>query len=396
MRYAFQSSDRRSAGWLFGAGAPCLTLSVFVALALWSAVMAVADQPQAPSEPPGDEAARLAARIDKLHKKYGEDMLYSVDEKLKIVFVMGTDERSLAEVKQRLSTHAEALQRDLFKYGPKEYLSVIVPRKWVNPKITGHFYPDLVDASNIGCNLIHEFTHALHYADQLGRNQMQPVWLMEGFASMYESSEVVNGHVEPKLNSRLAGLQRELKDNKILPFAKMMGLEHRQFTSHHYAQANYMCLYLHATGKLPQWYAAYNEGFSADTSGVAATESIYGKNLDEIQKDWLAWVLQLVPPPLGRGPGAASMDIASKPLPDAVEIEQLTPKGAAAKAGLAVGDALIRVDDQRIIDTQDLVMALGRHQPGDSVKVESRRDGQYHETSVILSPLTSPPPAVSP
>lgn len=391
----------------FSGRSPGGRFAATIALTLWSAAIAAAENPPpapAPAPPeqpeqPADGAARLAAKLDKWHKKYGEDMLYDVDDKLKILFVMGTDQRSLAEVKLRLSAHAEALRNDLFKFGSKDYLSVIVPKKWANPKITGHFYPDLVDAATTGCNLMHEFTHALHYADQVGRNQMQPVWLMEGFASMYESSEVVNGHVEPKLNSRLSGLQRELKDNKYLPFAKMMQLEHRQFTSRHYAQANYMCLYLHATGKLPQWYAAYNEGFAADSSGVAATEKIYGKKLEEVEKDWLTWVLKLEPPLLNRGPGAAGLDIASNQIPDAVEIAQLAPQGAAAMAGLAAGDALIRVDDQRTIETPDLVLALGRHQPGDTVKIQYRRNGQYHETTAALTPLAAapqPPPTTPP
>lgn len=234
----------------------------FVWLALWTATVAVPpDTAKVPTETakpstehPADPKERLAAKLEKHRKKYGDGMLYEVDDKMKIIFVMGTDRRSLEEVKQRLVAHAEALQRDLFKFGPKDYLSVIVPKKWANPKVTGHFWPDWVDAATIGSNLMHEFTHALHYADQVGRDQYQPVWLMEGFASMYENSEVVNGHVVSKINHRVIELQEEVKNKKHLPFDKMMKLERRAFTSHQYAQANYMCMYLQATGKLPQWY----------------------------------------------------------------------------------------------------------------------------------------------
>ena len=319
-------------------------------------------------------------------------MLYDVDDNLKIIFVMGTDRRSLAEVKQRLVAHASALQRDLFKFGPQDYLSVIVPRKWANPKVTGHFYPDWVDAATIGCNLMHEFTHALHYADQTGRGQFQPVWLMEGFASMYESSEVVDGHVVPKVNHRLFELQREVREKKHLAFDKMMRLEHRQFTSHQYAQANYMCMYLHSTGRLPQWYAAYNDGFAADSSGVAATEKIYGKKIEEVEKDWVAWVLKLEPPPMMLGPGAPCLGIGAAQLPDAVEIARIAPEGAAAMADLAVGDALIRIGGERTIETEDLVLAVGHHKVGDAVKVEYRRNGEYRETTATLTSLAAAAP----
>jgi hypothetical protein len=351
------------------------------------------DESAPPPEQPADAKARLAAKLEKHRKKYGDGMLYDVDEKLKIIFVMATDQRTLDEIKQRLSAHAEALQRDLFKYGIKDYLSVIVPRKWANPKVTGHFYPDLVDAATVGCNLMHEFTHALHYADQVGRDQYQPVWLMEGIASMYENSEVVAGHVVPRVNHRLIELQQEVKGNKHLPFAKMMKLERRQFTSHQYAQANYMCMYLQATGQLPQWYAAYNEGFVADSSGIAATEHIYGKNINEVEKAWVAWLLQLDPPRVFPGPGAAGLGIAGKQLPDAVEIAQLAPQGAADKAGLAIGDALIRVAGERTIEQEDLLRVVGRHKAGDSVKIEYRRNGEYREISATLTPLTAFPQA---
>ncbi|MEI7909387.1 MAG: hypothetical protein WCK77_07100 [Verrucomicrobiota bacterium] len=61
-------------------------------------------------------------------------MLYDFDDKLKNQFAMGTGQCSLAEVKLRQATHAEALQRDLFKFGPKDYLSVSVPSEMSHPE----------------------------------------------------------------------------------------------------------------------------------------------------------------------------------------------------------------------------------------------------------------------
>ena len=383
--------------------------TLLVPLAVWTTTVVAAPPDEAAKKPadadkpsadqPADPKARLAAKLEKHRKKYGDDMLYEVDDKMKIIFVMGTDKRSLEEVKQRLVAHAEALQRDLFKFGPKDYLSVIVPKKWANPKVTGHFWPDWVDAATVGNNLLHEFTHALHYADQVGRDQYQPVWLMEGFASMYENSEVVNGHVVPKINHRVIELQEEVKKKNYMPFAKMMQLERRAFTSHQYAQANYMCMYLQATGQLPKWYALYNEGFATDSSGIAATEKIYGKKIDEVEKDWVAWLLKLEPPRMFIGPGAASLGTVSNQLPDALEIAQLVPQAAADKAGLAVGDALIRVDGTRVIDREDLMAVLARHKAGDTVKIEYRRMGDYRDTTATLTPMPAmpqPPPADAP
>jgi hypothetical protein len=370
-----------------------LASRLIASLALCASVDAApagaADKEQAAPAPAVDLAADLAAKLEKHRRKYGADMHYEVDDQLKMLFVMGTDQRSLAEVKQRLTAHAAALQRDLFKHGRQDYLSVVVPRKWANPRVTGHFYPDFIDAATIGSSLMHEFTHALHYADQVGRGIYHPVWIMEGFATMYEESEVVDGHAVPKVNRRLGHLQQEVRDKKHLPFARMMNLERRRFTSHHYAQACYMCLYFHATGKLREWYAAYVDGAAGDPSGIAATARIYGKPVEEVEKDWIAWLLQLDAPRVADGPDAAGLGIATSQLPDAVEITLLAPDGAAAKAGLALGDALVRVDGKRVIEIDDLRSAIAGRKAGDRVKVEYRRGGEYLETEAALTLLSS-------
>lgn len=357
---------------------------MLTALAVLAFPLPVGAEPAEPNAPPTSEA-----RLAKLKAKHGDSMLYEVDEKLKIIFAIGTDRRMLDEVKQRLTAHAEALQRDLFKHGRKDYLSVIVPRKWANPKVTGHFYPDWVDAATIGSNLMHEFTHALHYADQVGRGEYQPVWIMEGFASMYEDSVVVDGHAVPLVNHRLAELQQEVANKKYLPFEKMMKLEHRRFTSHHYAQARYMCLWLHASGRLNEWYATYIDGFKDDPSGSAAMEKVCGKKLGELEKDWVEWLLKQEAPKLVLGPGSAGLGVGARQLPDGLEITQLAPGGAAGKAGLKAGDALIRVGGERVIEMEDLVMALAKRKVGDVVKIEYRRDGNYAETSAELTPLAA-------
>lgn len=332
----------------------------------------------------------LDAKIEKLRKKYGEGMHYEVDSELRILFVTGTDRRSLDEVKSRLAAHAAALQRDLFKHKSAGYLTVVVPKSWANKKVTGHFFPDFADASTTGSNLNHEFTHALHYADQVGRGEFQPVWIMEGFASMYEKSSVIDGHVVPLVNDRLARLQRQVADGDFMPFVKMTGLEHRQFTSHQYAQAQYMCMYLFASGKLNQWYASYTNNFSGDPTGLEAMEKVFGKPVGEIEKDWSAWLLKLDPPAPPPGPGGPSLAISAGQISDAVEISQVARNGAAEQAGLVAGDALISVGGARTIQIDDLVAALSRHKPGDSVKIEYRCDGGYRETTATLSAVPEP------
>jgi len=55
----------------------------------------------------------------------------------------------------------------------------------------------------MGSILTHEFTHALHFADQEGRGQEHPIWIAEGLATLFESSKLLGGHAVPQANYRL-------------------------------------------------------------------------------------------------------------------------------------------------------------------------------------------------
>ena len=54
-------------------------------------------------------------------------------------------------------------------------------------------------------------------------------------------------------------------------------------------------------------------------------------------------------------------------------IRSLTPKGAAAKAGLKAGDVLTDIDGQTVKNVADMHLALWDKKPGDRVRVTVRR-----------------------
>lgn len=353
----------------------------------------------APAPAPAAEAAKTAPSAEEKHasrlerfkerltKKYGTNLFTGTDDKLKLYFGTDTDADTLAEVKQIMTDHAKALHRDLFVNEPTDYILVEIPSKWQNPKVTGHFYGDRVDAATIGCNLRHEFTHALHWADQQGRKQEHPVWTMEGLASLYESSKIIDGHSVPQPSHRLIGLQEQLRKNATVPFDKLVKFEHRQFTSMHYAQAHYMFMYLFQTQKLKAWYDTYTAGYDTDPTGQAAWEKVYGKPIAEIEKDWKTWALALTPPSIGREKGSPNLGIGTKQAPNGFEIAYLLPGGAAEAAGLALKDVILNVGDERTIDTEDLPNAVLKHKVGDKVPVRYRRDGKYNTVTVTLQAI---------
>ena len=54
-------------------------------------------------------------------------------------------------------------------------------------------------------------------------------------------------------------------------------------------------MYLYSKGLLRKWYDAYVAGYKDDSTGGKAMEAVLGKNLDEIEKDFVAYVKALKP-----------------------------------------------------------------------------------------------------
>lgn len=67
-----------------------------------------------------------------------------------------------------------------------------------------------------------------------------------------------------------------------------------------------------------------------------------------------------------------------------VYIENVTEDGAAKDAGIKTGDVIIKIDNATINSWPELLEQVGRHRPGDEVKVAYMRDDKAYETNVTL------------
>ena len=77
-------------------------------------------------------------------------------------------------------------------------------------------------------------------------------------------------------------------------------------------------------------------------------------------------------------------------------VQQVVPRGPAAKAGLRAGntqtssglviggDLIVKVDGKPIAKPDDLAGAIGSHKPGDKVEVQFYRDGKLRKATVTL------------
>jgi S1-C subfamily serine protease len=70
--------------------------------------------------------------------------------------------------------------------------------------------------------------------------------------------------------------------------------------------------------------------------------------------------------------------------PVGVLVQDVTDGGAAESAGLKKGDVLTKVDGREINSVSELQENIGRHRPGDEVKIMFLRNGKEKEVGVVL------------
>jgi serine protease Do len=71
---------------------------------------------------------------------------------------------------------------------------------------------------------------------------------------------------------------------------------------------------------------------------------------------------------------------------DAMEcvVAEVVPDSPAEKAGLRPGDVVLKFDDLKVLDADDLVTHTGRRKPGDEVALEVRRDREVLKIKVVI------------
>jgi hypothetical protein len=57
--------------------------------------------------------------------------------------------------------------------------------------------------------------------------------------------------------------------------------------------SRYILFFLQSKQLLFPWYARYCENYAADPTGILTLEKVYGKSIEEFEKDWIAFVQTL-------------------------------------------------------------------------------------------------------
>jgi len=141
--------------------------------------------------------------------------------------------------------------------------------------------------------LVHEMTHALVRYDFPDI----PSWFNEGLGSLYERCSLNNKTILGYVNWRLPALQEAITNKTYTSLNKLVNMGWNEFygdgSNVNYSQARYLCMYLQENNLLRKYYKLFRDTYTDDNTGKTQLEKVTGKSIDELDKDYIAWVKTL-------------------------------------------------------------------------------------------------------
>jgi hypothetical protein len=352
----------------------------------------------APSATGTDLGAEAKGLAEAAAKRYGPDYVTQIDAQRHIVYVSALSPALLANTVQRMGAFADAERQFLFRRELPWNVTVILPtaadyRKSVpRAKALGYYHEATRTLQSISLSdvLFHEFTHALHHADQVAAGQRHAPWVCEGLAMLCQRSECRSGTLEILPGRDLDTLQQALRADKAVPLGVLCAAPHEAFADDSradllYAEAHYVMFYLHRLGMLEEFYETYKADYREDPSGARSLEKVLGKPLGEAGPDWRAWILaQPAPWRPVRAPTAV-LGIRMEAVEGGVRIAAFVKGQVAEKEGsLKIDDVVLSIAGQATPAPRDLSAAVEACHPGEIVDIEVIRGGRTTVVKQLL------------
>jgi len=328
---------------------------------------------------------RLAARL--------KGWLCREDKEKRLVLFTDCSEKWADRLMEILRAWYEALTGYYFPNKPKRYIYICVAkdgesyRKNLGGRVgAAGFYNHSTRILNLNLRtgtgtLTHEFTHALHYADMEARQQRHPVWIIEGFGTMFEQCTIQDGKPVGLVNWRLPIIQKAIRSGTHWHLAEFIRNSPRCFaknTSLAYAEARYIFFWLQEKGLLKKFYEEYTKNYDKDKTGIMAFEKVVGKSADEAEKEWRDFVLSLK----WKTHRGVKLGIYPEETDAGVKIAKVVSDSPADKAGLKAGDIIVEADGKPIKGLADLRRALSSKKKGDSMELTIKRGAETLKVTV--------------
>ncbi len=120
---------------------------------------------------------------------------------------------------------------------------------------------------------------------------------------------------------------------------------------------------------------AWNEGEAPSVGSWLVTPGL--------SKDPLSiGVMSVSPRAIAAPPGALGIVLARVDKP--ARVEEVVPGSAAEKAGLQVGDVILKVNDKAVADSPELIETVSSYRPGEQVELLIKRGNQELTKSAVL------------
>jgi RNase P/RNase MRP subunit p29 len=342
-----------------------------------------------------------AESLKRLKKRLGDEYRVIEDKDYKLIVASNVEQETLDSLIDALHKYADAFWHEFFKNKPDYYITVLIPknmedyaRKFGGGGSAAGFYNAATRTLTVNLatggsgTMIHEFTHALHFADMSALKQGHPIWIIEGFGSLYEQSRMREGSLIGLPNWRLPILQSAIGTGDYISWERLMKMSGAEFArdrktiSVAYAESRYVFYFLQEKKLLKKFYEEYTKNYSNDKTGIAAVESVIGKKLDECEKEWIEFVKGLKLE--ARRTSGAYLGVGLEDTDEGLTIQTVAPDSPAEKAGLKEGDIIVELDGEKIKSREDLLEVLSKKKPDDKVTVKVKRGSEDIELTVTL------------
>jgi PDZ domain-containing protein len=342
------------------------------------------------------EKESMARHVTELQAKLGDAYHVRWDEQRKIVMLSDLPETAIDGYLERLRQYQDALHATFFDHLPDYWILVVIPanandyvKKLGGSAGDAGFYNSAARTLTVNIatgtgTMVHEWTHAMNIADQTARRQSQPLWILEGFGSLYEQVGIMDGHPVGSTNWRLANIQNMIQNGNVMPMRDFIVNSRKYFEKDAigaYAQTRYIFYYLQEKNLLQKFYRTYVGGYAEDPTGIVALETVLGMKVEDWIGDWRQFTLGLT---FGNIQARPTMGIQFDATGGQLRIVKVIEGSGAEKAGLRIGDLIITVDGEGVTSIENVQKLLAGKHRGDEITLQLTRNGESKQIKVTL------------